>query len=123
MRGWIAAAAMVALTGCATQAKFKEGMDSWLGSTEGNLVSTLGPPMSVYPTGDGGKILSYSRGGNMQMPGSLNSTTRVYGNTAYTQTNVMPGANIQLWCNVNFTLDSRGIVQQWNSNGNHCVSR
>ena len=47
------------LIGC-SGSKITEKMQSWLGHTESELVSSWGPPTSVYKMDDGSKILTYS---------------------------------------------------------------
>lgn len=118
-------AAVFALAACATADKYEEVLDTWLGSSEAEIVSAWGPPASVYQAPDGTRILTYQRGGSVRMPGTpaTYQTTRV-GNTAYTtQTGGSPGYDIQLSCRTNITVGADGRISSWSFQGNNCVSR
>jgi hypothetical protein len=143
MRMLLAIAQLVLLTGCATQAKFQVKMDQFIGQSEALVVGTYGPPQSSYVLNDGTKVLQYTRGGTILMPGATTSqpvTTNTKGNVTvnqgmrtttgtYNQTSTTyvqqqsPGVPINLSCTVNFTVDREGIVRRWSAEGNHCVSQ
>lgn len=114
----ITAAAMVAV-GCATTAMYEATLKTWIGQTESHLVSTWGPPDGVYEAPDGTRILTYTRGGSVQMP--VNAQTTVVGNAAYT--NVYGGQTINLWCKTSFTVGPAGTVTHWRWEGNNCTAR
>lgn len=131
------------LAGCATQAKFQAKMDNFLGQSEAVVIGNYGPPQNSYVLNDGSKVIQYTRGGTIVMPGATTYqpvTTNTYGNMtlnqgmrattgAYNQTSTtyvqQQGAAIpiNLSCTVNFTIDKEGVVRQWNSEGNHCVAQ
>lgn len=135
---------VLALTaGCATSQKFVTKMNGFVGQSELAVVSVYGPPQESYTLNDGSKVIQYTRGGNIVIPGATTYqpvTTRTTGNltlnqglqqttgnytqqsTTYVQ-NQAPATNIALSCTVTFTIDPNGIVQRWSSNGNHCVSQ
>lgn len=132
----IAAAFLVA--GCATNQKFSAKMDSFVGLREVALVTALGPPVNVYATADGDRVLSFRRassmpvgGGTYTQPVTTASQGVIYGpggattyngtSTSYQQVQ-QPTYSINLWCEVNFTVASIGIVKDWRASGNHCVS-
>jgi hypothetical protein len=131
------------IVGCATQAKFQSKMDSFLGHSEGVIVGTYGPPQNSHVLGDGSKVLQYTRGSTLVMPGATTFqpvTTNTYGNvtynqglrtatgsynqtsTSYIQQQAAP-IPIQLSCTVNFTIDAYGVVRSWSAQGNHCVAQ
>jgi len=60
------------IAGCAlwpTTEKFQKKMDSWLGRTETELVSSLGIPHSSYDLKDGEKVLQYQSNRTVTIPG------------------------------------------------------
>lgn len=143
MKTMIAAAALaLLLAGCATQAKFQDKMNSFVGRSEAVLVGAYGPPQSSYTLTDGSKVLQYSRSGQMVLPGATTTqpvTTNTTGNVTmnqglrqttgtYNQTSTTyvpqqaPSTIVQLGCTVNFTIDAGGTVRAWNASGNHCVA-
>jgi len=143
MRLLLVIAQVAALAGCATQAKFQVKMDRFIGQSEALVVGTYGPPQNSYVLNDGTKVLQYTRGGTILMPGvttsqpvttnttgsmtvnqGMRTTTGTYNQTSTTyvpqQTAAVP---INLSCTVNFTVDKEGIVRRWSAEGNHCVSQ
>lgn len=131
------------LTGCATSQKFTAKMDGFIGQPEIVVVSTYGPPQGAYTLNDGSKVIQYTRGSNLVLPGAvtyqpvrttttgnltlnqgLQQTTGNYTqqSTTYVQ-NQAPATNIALSCTVTFTIDPSGVVQRWSASGNHCVSK
>ena len=136
-------AAIVAMVGaCATHAKFEAKMNRFIGQPEGQLVGMYGPPQASYQLNDGSRVLQYTRGGTMVIPGAqtmqpattnttgnltlnqgMQQTTGVYNSTSTTYVpHQAPGTAVQFSCTVNFTIDQGGIIRQWRASGNHCVS-
>lgn len=126
--------AISALTGCATNAKFQENMNRWMGQSESSLISGMWPPASVYTVSDTEKVLTYQQSGQMVLPGQTYNTpvtTTTYGqvnsrpfsaqSTTYVPQQGAPTV-IGLSCTVNVTI-TNGWVSRWQANGNHCVSR
>lgn len=110
------------LSGCATEAKYGKVLDSWVGSTELDLIQKWGPPQQAYDAG-GHRFLVYSSGGNMYMPGtSPTYQTTMVGNTAYTNSyGGTPAMNIQLSCVTTFEL-VESVIKTWSWRGNNCVA-
>lgn len=133
---------LIALAGCATQAKFQAKMDRFVGQSEVVVVGAYGPPQNSYVLDDGTKVLQYTRSGTIVMPGTttyqpmvsttagnmtLNqgiSTTK--GTYNQTTTSYVPQQGqaipINVSCTVNFTISKDGIVRLWSAEGNNCVS-
>lgn len=113
---------MVLLSACATEAKYQRNLNTWLGSTELDLVRQWGAPQQAYEAG-GSKFLVYSSSDSMYIPGQAPSyTTNVYGNTAYTTpTGGYAAQSIALSCVTTFEV-ANGLVTNWTYNGNNCVS-
>lgn len=96
--------------GCATQAKFKAQMDTWVGSSADSLVTQWGPPQSSYPLTSGGKVLHYSR----QSSGP--TTYQVHGGIVYANT-------YNQSCDVDLTLDALNTIIGYSFEGNACRAK
>lgn len=122
MKGCSVIIAALLLSGCATEAKYNNKLNTWLGQDELKLIHRWGPPQRTYETG-GSKFLTYVDSGNVVMPGTPPSyTTNVYGSTAYTTaTPGMPAQNIALDCETTFEIKDAKITD-WSWRGNNCVS-
>jgi hypothetical protein len=130
--------------GCATQEGFRNKMNSFVGKPEGHLIQAYGVPNGSYQLADGSRVISYTKGGQVILPGATTTqpvTTNTQGNVsvyrpgqiapatgAYTQqstsyvTQQSPGTVVPLSCTVNFTISKDAIVLSWGSSGNHCVA-
>lgn len=133
---------VVFLAGCATAEKFNTKMNGFVGKQEIAVASIYGPPQSVYSLPDGQRVISYTRGGPMVLPGvttiqpvttnttgnltlnqGLRQSTGTYSqqSTTYVQQQG-PSTTLNLSCTVNFTIDVQGVIRSWNAAGNHCVA-
>lgn len=135
-------AVATAITGCATSGRFTEKMDGFVGQPEAVLVGTYGPPQSSYQLTDGSRVIQYTRGQTMVMPGAttyepVRTTTtgnitmrqgaqRATGTYGQTSTSYVPqqspGTTLAFWCTVTFTISKDGVVQRWSAEGNNCVA-
>lgn len=113
-------ATVLLLAGCATEAKYGELLDTWMGATESQLVSQWGVPNSVYESG-GVKYLTYRNSSTGYVPGTAPSyQTNIVGNTIYTnRIGGTPGFVVNRWCDTTFTVRDGRIVH-WSWNGNGC---
>lgn len=132
----------IALVGCATQGKFVAKMNGFVGQSESAVIGMYGPPQSAYTMNDGAKVLQYTRGSRVMLPGATTMqpvTTNTTGNytlnqgmnqstgrysaqsTTYVQQQA-PATPLNLWCTVNFTVSPAGTVTNWRADGNHCVA-
>ena len=86
------------LAGCATSANYEKVVDSWVGSSEDELIRKWGVPTSSYSTSDN-KYITYRR-------------TRIvdYGSGPF-----------QKSCETTFTLQNERIVS-WSFKGNDCIA-
>ncbi|HHM5293883.1 TPA: hypothetical protein ACRMRV_006294, partial [Pseudomonas aeruginosa] len=111
------------LAGCATTAKYENVLNSWVGSSEIDLIRAWGPPQQAYNSGES-RFITYTNSSNIYMPGvSPSYTTTYYGNTAYTTSSGgSPAQNIPLSCTTTFELKN-GVILSWQWQGNHCVAR
>jgi hypothetical protein len=72
------------VSSCATVEGYKKTLQTWIGSPEGALIQSWGPPSSVYVSG-GSKYLTYNKSRSGYVPGtSPKYTTTLIRNTAYT---------------------------------------
>jgi hypothetical protein len=111
------------LSGCATTANYEKLLSSWVGSPESALISSWGPPSSVYES-DGTKYLTYSKSNSGYIPGVAPSyQTRYVGNTAYTTPiGGYSGFVYNNNCSTTFTVSNKTITN-WRYEGNACRSR
>lgn len=108
------------LAGCATEGKYGQILDTWMGSTESQLISKWGIPSSVYESG-GVKYLTYSNSSSGYVPGTAPSyQSTVIGNTVYTnRIGGTPGFVVNSWCDTTFTTRD-GVIVHWSWKGNAC---
>lgn len=135
--------ALVGLVGCATQQKFADRMNGFVGQPEGAIIGALGAPSSVYSYPSGGRTLTFNRSSTIQTGGGTTyqpvvtqnrGTVSTYGaggyaNSTYSGTSTsyqavqQPTYDIQLSCQLNVSVDDKGVIRSWQANGNHCVSQ
>ncbi len=108
------------LAGCATEAKYGELLDTWMGASESQLISQWGAPASVYESG-GAKYLTYRNASSGYVPGTPASyQSTVVGNTVYTnRIGGSPGFMVSRWCDTTFTVRD-SLVVHWSWQGNGC---
>lgn len=97
------------LTACATTAKYEAVLNTWVGSSESDLVSKWGIPSSTYPLGDGKMLMYQHNGGTV-------STAQPIGNMYFVN-------STSYWCKTTFTIDGLGIIQNWRWEGNACKAK
>lgn len=110
----------VIVAGCATEGKYGQMLDTWMGMPESQLLSKWGAPSSAYESG-GVKYLTYSDSASGYMPGTAPSyQSTVVGNTVYTnRVGGTPGFAFNRWCDTTFTVKS-GVIVNWSWKGNAC---
>ena len=110
------------IAGCATEAKYKTKLNTFLGMSPLDLVRQWGPPQQTYEV-EGHQFLVYQQKETTYMQGSPPSyTTQFIGNTAYTTSyGGSPGMFVNLSCTTTFEIDDSKIVN-WSFKGNDCVS-
>ncbi len=109
---------VVFLSGCATQEKYAQMLSNYVGLSEEDLISRMGPPDSFYELNQQTKYLTYKRERNYYNPPS--ATTHFWGNSAYTD--FYGGYEEKLWCNTTFTLKNR-IITDYRFEGNNCLAK
>lgn len=141
--GIIVALVSIFLSSCATTENYEKILNSWVGSTADNLVSSWGPPANSYPLSDGGRVLQYSNQRNVQIGGYTTTvpqttyhdgTINVNGTGGYAQGSysgnstsyvqkTSPVQNIAMQCVTRFTVNTQGIITKWSWQGNDCKAR
>jgi hypothetical protein len=127
MKGILVACLLLALSGCATNAKFQASLNSWVGQPAQSLVDSWGYPASQMTAPNGNTVYVYQRSGSFVMPSTTttNASATAYGNQAYgTATSTTSGGNvINMACTTYFELDSSQTIVTWHAQGNNCRSR
>lgn len=122
------------LTGCATTQNYEKILSSWVGAPESALIANWGPPNNSYQISANSKVITYTRGRNVQVGGFATTTPvttttsgNIYGsvNANYSSTattyvpTVTPVTNIAMSCSTRFTINN-GVVASWAWEGNDC---
>ena len=102
------------LVGCATSANYTKILNSWVGGTENQLVSSWGPPLGSYVKDDGSKVLTYQQTGSYQLPGQdvIDPMTGYPTSTA--------GPTVMTKCTTRFNISSSGKITGGSWGGNNC---
>ncbi len=118
----LAVVGAIAVSACATTAGYEKLLNSWVGSTELDLVRKWGPPVQSYEAG-GRKFMVYSSQRNLHIAGVAPTyQTNVIGSTAYTRAvGGSPASNISLACTTTFELANSHVVS-WSYKGNDCTA-
>lgn len=121
----LAAALGLSVSGCATQAKYRAALDTWIGKPAQSLVDAWGYPASQMTAPNGNTVYIYSSSGNIVMPTTTTTNAHVtgYGNSAYgtATTTSYGGQVINLSCTTYFEVYG-GTIVRWNYQGNNCKS-
>jgi len=124
MKWAVAALSVLVLAGCATQAKYKATLDTWIGQPAQSLVDSWGYPASQMQAPDGNTVYVYDRSGSFVMPTTTttNASVNAYGNHAYgTATSTTYGGNtINMNCTTFFEIGPNKTIVSWHSRGNNC---
>ena len=104
------------LVGCATSANYTKILNSWVGSTENQLVSSWGPPLGSYVKDDGSKVLTYQQTGSYQLPGQ-SVTDPMSGYPTSTA-----GPTVITKCTTRFNISPSGKITGGSWEGNSCTA-
>ena len=104
------------ISGCATKSGYKTLLESWLGKTENQLVSSWGYPIGSYVKEDGTKIITYQSSGSYTLPGEtvIDSMTGFPTNTA--------GQTVLTKCTTRFRISTSGKILGASAQGNSCTA-
>ena len=122
VRRLVGIALAACLAACATEAKFRDNMESWKGAAEGYLIASWGPPDSVYETGDT-RYLTYLHQGSYTLPGTAPTYYTTYGSYSATSIPIggTPPQTVATSCKMTFVLKNERVID-WQAQGNSCVS-
>ena len=120
----------VVLTGCAvpTREKYEAIIETWRGATEDQLVSSWGPPDSVYERPGGTRWLTYSKSRTVVSPGTSPSyivNLNTIGSTTYgtaTPIGGLPTTVETRSCKITFIVAGNNRIGHWFYEGNDCVA-
>lgn len=126
MKKLIVISLLFLLAGCQTEAKFKQSMNSWIGSDAQSLVNQWGYPASTMTAPNGNEVYVYSNSGSAYIPQTTtyNTTANAYGNSVYATTTGYSsgGYNITYSCTIFVEVNSAKKVEHILWKGNNCVA-
>ena len=111
------------ISGCIPTSKgYEQRLNTWMGMSEGQLIRSWGVPKQVF-NNSGKKYFVYNSSRNVYLPGSSPTyTTRVIGNTAYTDSyGGSAPRNLNYSCETTFEIANQKVVS-WRYNGNDCTA-
>lgn len=113
----------ILLTGCATTANYEAILQTWIGSTEMDLISKWGPPQQVYEATGGVKYLTYQDSRSGYVPGTSPTYYTTYNNYTNTATTTSVGGSsgysYTKSCQTTFEIRN-GYITSWRWKGNAC---
>ena len=126
--------AAAALAACATQEKYEQSLNGWIGRTSAELAASWGAPTEREERADGSTALTYERQRSRPVPtGALVQPTTVYikgtpggvgpGDSYGAGTGYVigaPRARVVMECVTTFTADRSGKITGWTAEGNDC---
>ena len=127
MRRLMPLTASLLLLACASEAKYQEKVDAWIGAKEADLVaSEWGPPQKVYDLQGGTRILTYSKtqssGGAFPMIGIGGGFGSGGGGFISTGVGVGGGGGGGgRYCETNFTVED-GVITDVSFQGDGCTT-
>ena len=105
------------LSGCATQEKYIQQLQLYVGMSEEDLVSHMGPPNTVYSLNKNTKYTTYKDIETSYVPAS--ASTSVEDGKVYSR--YSGGYELTEWCDTTFTI-KKGVVTNFSIKGNNCVA-
>ncbi len=58
---WTVVAVALLMAGCASPERYRDSLQTWVGTSEADLVTEWGAPDAAYRTEDGTRLLTYSK--------------------------------------------------------------
>lgn len=113
---------LILICGCASTKNYEMKLDSWLGHSANELVSSWGYPQSSLVAPNGNTVYIYGNSGSYGMPSQTNSTYNVVGNTIYGNSYTTGGQTINFWCRTFFEVNESKKIISWKWEGNNCIS-
>ena len=125
----------ILLVGCATEAKYRAVLETWIGLPIDRLVSAWGPPHRSFKKQDGRTLYTWSDQRTVMLSGGTTAQTTYHTGTVYggnggksfsgTSTTYVPNppTPLHLSCQTTFETDRSGKIIHWSYKGNDCRSR
>lgn len=122
------------ICGCATTAQYEKKLNTFIGTSEDNLIASWGVPDKTYTLQDGKKAVEFVHKYSSQSGGYLYTTPqttyysgtkgdKAYSGTATTYvTERTPVQKYKSFCKTSFIIDTDGKVKSWHHEGNNCVA-
>ena len=109
-----------AIAGCTTKQEHEAILNSWLGSTEKDIVTSWGPPDGFYEV-EHQRYLTWKYSSTVVIPGTPSNTkTTNYGNYVSTWTTPgRPPVVVDSNCSITMIVQFDAIVS-WSYKGNSC---
>ncbi len=98
--------------GCATNARYEEAIDGWMGSDAERLIHSWGAPSDTDTLGSGKVLYTWLYLGDTAVTPYYYSSFNVWLNTTPT-----------LWCKTTFLASASGSIEGWRWEGNACRAR
>lgn len=108
----LAVAVAFVLVGCASAARYQEGVQAWVGHDLIRLLEEWGPPTDTFPSPDGSTLYSWL----WVDESSVSGVTIPIGDIWYTTS-----SSGTKWCQTTFTV-SEDVIRHVSWRGNHCKS-
>lgn len=115
---WLIVVATATLSGCATQEKYLQRMQLYVGMSEEDLVSHMGPPTSVYSLNKNTKYTTYHDSETSYIPERASTSVNKDGEF---HSQYSGGYERTQWCDTTFTI-KKGVVTNFSVKGNNCVA-
>ncbi len=140
-------AILILLVSCATEQKYRNKVNSWVGSSREQLINKWGEPNSISKLEDGSSLYNYMDHKYREVPTRLQEVRTVPEETLYAQVpvaehtkigipfgvfpehqtnidaNPAPIQNLNFFCNTIFEINSVGVISRASFYGNNCLSR
>lgn len=123
------------LAGCATTANYETKLNTFIGVSENNLIASWGVPDKEYHLNDGKKAVEYVHKNTIRSGGYTYTVPQtayhsgVIGDKPYSGTftqyvvQTEPVQQYKLFCKTSFIINTKGLVESWQHEGNDCVAR
>jgi len=133
MRATVFLLVLLLLAGCVSMAErrqqFAQAMDSWVGRSADDLISSRGPPTNSATLSTGGKVLEYARSVMVSNGGGTYTTVvpvfvpNPAGGGSYVgvpSQQAMPVTTSEMNCRILFRVSPANRVESWSAEGNAC---
>ena len=120
----IISSTLLLFIGCASNAKFVEKYNRWRGANIAHLTAQMGYPDNTFTLPNGNRVYIYEESRLYTYPSPmLGFSFGRYSYGRYDYGMYSYGNDVvQEKCKLYVETDKKGIIVNWSSKGNHCVS-